>query len=288
MANSSEAIKIAVIGGSGLYRMEGLKDVKEVQVETPFGKPSAPVITGKISGVPVAFLPRHGSKHTLLPTEIPQRANIYALKSLGVETVVSVSAVGSLVEKYAPGHFLFPDQLVDNTKSREYTFFGGGIVAHASFAEPFCPQLSQLLYERAKALNITAHPGGTYVCMEGPLFSTKAESRYHRNMGYSVIGMTASPEAKLAREAQMCYAPICMVTDYDVWRDGEEVSSTQVIETLGRNIEYVKQLIVDAVPKIGAADCSCRHSLKNSIFTARADIPAATYEKLKLIVGDNV
>jgi 5'-methylthioadenosine phosphorylase len=279
-------VQIAVIGGSGLYNMEALTDTREVKIKTPFGTPSDAIVTGEIGGVAVAFLPRHGRGHKFLPSEIPQRANIWALKSLGAKTIISVSAVGSLREDYKPRDFVFPDQLVDETKGRASTFFGNGVVAHASFAEPFCNNLSELLYARAKKLGISAHRGGTLVCMEGPQFSTRAESEYHRKMGYSLIGMTAVPEAKLAREAQMCYVPVSLVTDYDAWKAGEEVSSTMVVETLHHNIALVKQLLADAIPAVAAAPvtCACGGSMKSAVFTDFKVINKAALSKLKVLL----
>lgn len=290
MKKTTEPVRVAVIGGSGLYDMDELKDVKAVKIRTPFGYPSDSLLIGRISGVKCAFLPRHGRGHRLLPGEIPQRANMYALKSLGVRTVIAISAVGSLREEFAPKHFVFPDQLVDETKGRVSTFFGSGIVAHVGMAHPFCNSLSGFLYERSLALGITSHRGGAYVCMEGPAFSTKAESEYHRKMGYSIIGMTASPEAKLAREAGFCYAPVSLVTDYDVWKDGEEVSASQVLETLKINIDNARRLIADAVPQICSltSSCNCGELMKNAVFTARKAMPKKTFDSLKLLMEGNL
>ena len=286
MAKEKEQVQIAVIGGSGLYNMEGLSEAREIKVKTPFGTPSDVIVTGKLAGVTVAFLPRHGRGHRFLPSEIPQRANIWALKSLGATTVISVSAVGSLREDYKPRDFVFPDQLVDETKNRISTFFGAGVVAHASFADPFCNNLSKLLYARAKKLKIPAHLGGTLVCMEGPQFSTRAESEYHRKMGYSLIGMTAVPEAKLAREAQLCYVPVSLVTDYDAWKAGEEVSSAMVVETLHHNIALVKKLLADAIPAVAAAPvtCACASSMKTAVFTDFKVINKRAFAKLKILL----
>ncbi|MDD2773835.1 MAG: S-methyl-5'-thioadenosine phosphorylase [Elusimicrobiales bacterium] len=287
MAKLKTPIKLGVIGGSGLYAIDELEDVREVKIKTPFGAPSDAIITGALSGVPVAFLPRHGRGHRRLPSEIPQRANIWALKSLGVETVIGVSAVGSLKEEMAPRHFVFPGQLADETKGRVSTFFGDGIVAHVGFAEPFCNSLSKILFERARTLGITSHYGGTLVCMEGPQFSTKAESEFHRRMGYSIIGMTAVPEAKLAREAQMCYAGVCLVTDYDVWKEGEEVCTNAVVETMHHNTIAVRRLLADAIPLLAAAprDCKCGCALSGAVLTDHRYIPKKTAQKLKLITG---
>ncbi|MFQ5925162.1 MAG: S-methyl-5'-thioadenosine phosphorylase, partial [Dehalococcoidia bacterium] len=214
--------KIGVIGGSGLYQIEGMTDIEEVRVRTPFGEPSDAITIGDLEGKRIAFLPRHGRGHPISPTELPARANIYALKSLGVEWIVSVSAVGSLNEEICPLDLLIPDQLIDRTKSRVNSFFGGGLVAHVAFADPFCPVLSDILYEAALDSGARVRKGGTYVVMEGPLFSTKAESNLYRSWGASIIGMTALPEAKLAREAEICYATLACITDYDCWHETEE------------------------------------------------------------------
>lgn len=279
-------IKIAVIGGSGLYDIKELGNKKEVKIKTPFGNPSDAIITGKIAGIPVAFLPRHGRGHRLLPREIPQKANIWALKSLGVNTIISVSAVGSLKENMAPGNFVFPDQLVNNTRARSQTFFGEGIVAHAFFAEPFCNELSNLLYETAQKLGIKSHKGGTLITIEGPHFSTKAESFTNRKLGYDLVGMTAVPEAQLAREASLCYAPISLVTDYDCWKEGEEVTQEKVITTMLKNVENAKKLLIKAIPLVCKIGCNCRNYMKNTIITDKKLIPAKTRKKLKLILKE--
>ncbi|MFH1619327.1 MAG: S-methyl-5'-thioadenosine phosphorylase [bacterium] len=281
-------VKIAIIGGSGLCQMDELEKAGDIRVMTPFGSPSAPIRIGRIAGITCAFLPRHGKGHALLPCEIPQKANMYALKSLGVETVIAVSAVGSLMENLPPGHFVFPDQLVDETKRREYTFFGSGAVAHVSMAHPFCNALSRILHERAEALGIPSRIGGVYICMEGPAFSTKAESAFHRNMGYSIIGMTAAPEAKLAREAGLCYSPMALVTDYDVWKEGEEVSSEKVMATLAANIKNALRLIADAVPRLAELprSCTCADMIKYAVFTPVKAMPAKTRKRLRLLLGD--
>ncbi|HEY4389674.1 MAG TPA: S-methyl-5'-thioadenosine phosphorylase, partial [Ktedonobacteraceae bacterium] len=236
---------IGVIGGSGLYRMAGMTETEEVKVQTPFGDPSDVITVGQVNGVSMAFLPRHGRGHRLSPTEIPVRANIWALKSLGVEHVISVSAVGSLREHIAPRNLVIPDQIFDRTKSRVNSFFEGGVVVHCTFAEPFCPHLSQLLQNAAHALpDVRVHTGGTYVCMEGPLFSTKAESNAYRSWGMDIIGMTALPEAKLAREAELCYATIACVTDYDCWHESEaSVTVELVIANLNANITNAQRIL---------------------------------------------
>ena len=287
MALSGHKIGIAVIGGSGLYQMDELKDKKEIRAKTPFGNPSDIILTGKISGIPVAFLPRHGRKHTLLPGEIPQRANMWALKSLGVRVIVSASAVGSLKGALAPTHFVFPDQFVDATKGRTSTFFGNGAVGHVPLANPFCGAVSDMMYSEAKKLGIRSHQGGTYLCMEGPGFSTKAESRYHRQMGCSIIGMTVATEAKLAREAGFHYAPVSLVTDYDCWKEGEEVDQNTVSNTLHKNIENIRRLLVKAIPLLSAVKCRthCPDFTKTSLLTARKNIPASAYKRLELLLA---
>jgi 5'-methylthioadenosine phosphorylase len=236
--------KVGVIGGTGLYDIEGLSDVAEVDVDTPFGKPSDSIVTGQLSGVGVAFLPRHGRGHRIMPTEVPSRANIWALKSLGVEHIIAINSVGSFKEEVKPGHLLIPDQLIDRTRQRVNTFFGGGIVAHIQFAEPFCARLCQTLYECAQEAGAGVHQRGTYVVMEGPAFSTRAESILHRSWGVDVIGMTALPEAKLAREAEICYSIIACATDYDAWHETEAaVSVDMILSTLKANIGLSKEII---------------------------------------------
>ncbi|MDA8131028.1 MAG: S-methyl-5'-thioadenosine phosphorylase [Elusimicrobia bacterium] len=286
MANKVLA-EIGVIGGTGLYAMQELKILREITVKTPFGDPSDKIILGSISGIKVAFLPRHGRKHHLLPGEINQRANMWALKSIGVRTILSASAVGSLKEKLAPTHFVFPDQFVDRTKGRPSTFFGGGIVGHVPMAEPFCMGVSDMMYGEAVKLGIKAHKGGTYICMEGPGFSTKAESEFHRRMGYDIIGMTMATEAKLAREAGFHYAPVSLVTDYDCWKEGEEVDQHQVSETMHKNIGNIRRLLVKALPLVAKAGCrnACPSFSKNSLLTHRDNFPPKTYKKLELILG---
>ena len=282
---------IGVIGGSGLYQMEGLEDIQEVTLDTPFGAASDAITIGTLEGVRVAFLPRHGRGHRLTPTEVPARANIYAMKSLGVAAIISVSAVGSLREDYAPLDLVIPDQLFDRTKSRAGSFFEGGLVAHVSFAEPFCPALSGLLYEAAAQLgDVTVHPRGTYVCIEGPLFSTKAESRIYRQWGCDIIGMTALPEAKLAREAEIHYATIAAVTDYDVWHESTQpVTVEMVVANLGRNVANAKRILRAVVPRIAAPGasfaCGCDSALADAIQTDRVAITAPVREKYALLAG---
>jgi len=242
-------IDIAIIGGSGLYQLDGMKNVKEVSVKTPFGKPADKIITGMVGGVKVGFLPRHGRGHIYLPSEVPYRANIYALKKLGAKIILAFGAVGSLKEELQPKMFVFPDQLVDKTVSRASTFYGKGKIGHAPFGQPFCLCLQKVLFGAAKKLKIKSSKGGVLVCMEGPAFSTRAESDFHRKMGWSLIGMTSCPEAKLAREAGMAYCPVSMVTDYDCWKD-DEVTHDKVIEVMKHNEIAAKKLLAAALPLI--------------------------------------
>ncbi|MBI2846493.1 MAG: S-methyl-5'-thioadenosine phosphorylase [Chloroflexi bacterium] len=282
--------KIGIIGGSGLYDIDGMTNVEEVNIKTPFGEPSDSIVLGTLEGQRVAFLPRHGRGHRTSPTEIPARANIFALKSLGVERIISVSAVGSLKEEMRPLDLLIPNQLIDRTKSRVNTFFGDGLVVHAAFAEPFCPDLSDILYNEAKAVAPRVHKGGTYVVMEGPLFSTKAESHLYRSWGANVIGMTALPEAKLAREAEICYATLACVTDYDCWHEGHEsVTVEMVIANLQKNVANSKKIIrsvVAALPE--KRGCQCPRALENAIITARDRIPPKAKKDLSILIGKYV
>ena len=286
MVSSSKPILLGIIGGSGLYAMEGLEDVKEHTIETPFGKPSAPIVVGTLEGQRVAFLARHGIGHHISPSEINYRANIYALKSLGVERIVSISACGSLREDYAPGHIVIPDQLFDFTRNRPRSFFGEGFVAHVSVPEPFCPDLSEHLAAAVEATGATLHRGGTYITIEGPRFSTKAESNIFRSWGMSLIGMTTAPEAFLAREAEMCYAVMAHVTDYDVWHVNEApVTVDMVIETLRRNLRTAQEAIRNLVKRLPAErHCSCSTALANALITDPAVIPPETRQKLGLLV----
>ncbi len=280
-------VKVAVIGGSGLYDMEGLADVEEVDINTPFGTPSDTIIVGRLEGVEVAFLPRHGRGHRILPTEVPSRANIYALKSLGVERIIAINSVGSLKEKLEPGSLLVPDQLIDRTRQRVNTFFGEGVVAHIPFAEPFCPVLSQVVHRAGKDAGAVVHRGGTYVVMEGPAFSTKAESYLYRSWGADVIGMTALPEAKLAREAEICYAVIACITDYDCWHEvHESVTAEIIISRLRQNIDAAKKIIRLAAGRIPAKrDCDCAAALKAAMVTDPDVIPQERKKKLDLLIG---
>jgi 5'-methylthioadenosine phosphorylase len=282
---------IGVIGGSGLYRMEGMTDVEEVALQTPFGDPSDVITVGRVEGVSMAFLPRHGRGHRISPTEIPVRANIWALKSLGVEWVISVSAVGSLREHIAPRDLVIPDQLFDRTRSRVNSFFEGGIVVHCTFAEPFCSTLSKLLLDSARELgDVTVHEGGTYVCMEGPLFSTRAESQTYRSWGMDIIGMTALPEAKLAREAELCYATIACATDYDSWHETEEsVTVEMVVSNLSANVANAQRILRAVARKIpadrSANTCECPSALATAIMTDHSKIPPEAREKYSLLIG---
>lgn len=277
---------LAVIGGSGLYDFAGLSDVEKVELETPFGKPSSPIIVGSLAGKRVAFLARHGIGHTLSPTEVNYRANIYALKSLGVERIISVSACGSLREDFAPGHIVIPSQLFDYTSQRKRSFFGDGLVVHVGVADPFCPHLSTMLYNVVSSTGTTTHMGGSMVTIEGPRFSTKAESNVYQSWGMSLVGMTTSPEAFLAREAEMCYAVMAHVTDYDVWHQSEEtVSVDMVIKTLHHNTDIAQKTITTLVAQLGDSEpCSCQNALENAIITRRDAIPAETKKRLHLLV----
>ena len=279
--------KIAVIGGSGLYDIEGMTDIEEVDINTPFGRPSDKIVVGKLEGVGIAFLPRHGRGHRILPTEVPYRANIYALKSIGVERIIGINSVGSLKEDFQPNDLLIPDQLIDRTRQRASTFFGEGIVAHIPFGQPFCTSLSQLVYQAAKDAGATSHQGGTYVVMEGPAFSTKAESMLYRSWGADVIGMTALPEAKLAREAEICYAVVACVTDYDCWRHGHDaVTAEMIISRLRQNIDTARQIIRLAVGRVPSKrDCDCGTALSTALITVPDVMPEAQKKKLDLLIG---
>jgi 5'-methylthioadenosine phosphorylase len=283
----NETVSLAVIGGSGLYGMSGLQDVHEHEIETPFGRPSAPLITGTLEGRRVAFLARHGIGHHINPSEVPYRANIFALKSLGVERLISVSACGSLREDYAPGDIIIPDQLFDNTRGRSRTFFEDGLVAHISVAEPFCEDLSDHLESAVRSAGARTHRGGSFITIEGPRFSTKVESNTYRSWNMSIIGMTASPEAFLAREAEMCYAVMAHVTDYDVWHVSEvPVTVEMVIQTLNKNTDLAQKAIHllarDLKPE---RDCECGKSLATALITNPKVVPAEIRKKLELLVG---
>lgn len=280
-----ERPRVAVIGGTGLYDMK-LDGRSETAVSTPYGDPSGPIVTGELEGAAVAFLARHGPGHRLTPSEVPSRANIYALKRMGAERVVAVNAVGSLREEIAPLRVVVPDQLIDRTRGRRSTFFGDGVVAHVSFAEPFCAALSARLADAAEP-EATTHRGGAMVVIEGPAFSTRAESEIHRSWGASVIGMTALPEAKLAREAEMCYATLACVTDYDVWHNVYgAVTAEAVMANLGRNADAARRILRRLVPSIGGErGCECADALRGALVTAAADAPREALERLGPIVS---
>jgi len=278
---------IGILGGSGLYELEGIAGLSSVEVETPFGPPSDAIAVGALGDVKVAFLPRHGRGHRLLPTEIPFKANLWALKSVGVERILSVSAVGSMREDIRPGDLVIVDQFVDRTRQRPSTFFGRGLVAHVSFADPVCADLGRLLVEAGSTLGLRMKKGGTYLCMEGPAFSTRAESSLYRSWGVDVIGMTNLQEAKLAREAEICYATIAMSTDYDCWHEEEEdVSVESVLRVLRSNVENVRRLLAAVVPKVPSRRaCPCARALAHAILTAPEAVPADTAAELDLLVG---
>jgi 5'-methylthioadenosine phosphorylase len=281
---------IGVIGGTGLYNIEGITDVKEVYLDTPFGKPSDAIIVGKLGGVGVAFLPRHGKKHSISPTEVPFRANIYALKSLGVEFIISSNSCGSFKEELKPGHLLVPDQIIDRTRQRVSTFFTGGVVAHIAFAEPFCPVLSDIVFQAAKESGAAVHQGGTFIAMEGPAFSTRAESRLYKAWGADVVGMTVLPEAKLAREAEICYASIACITDYDSWHGAHEVVTVEaILKTMRNNIDFAKKTIQLAAGRVPLKrTCGCVNALDGAITTDITAIPATQRKKLDLLIGKYV
>jgi 5'-methylthioadenosine phosphorylase len=281
-----DTISLGIIGGSGLYNMTVLKDIREQTIETPFGKPSAPIITGTLENMRVAFLARHGIGHHITPSGVNYRANIYALKSLGVERLISINACGSLDEKYAPGHIVIPDQLYDNTKNRARTFFGEGLVGHISVADPFCADLSDQLESATRASGATTHRNGAFIIIEGPRFSTKAESNTFRSWGMSLIGMTTAPEAFLAREAEMCYAVMAHVTDYDVWHVSEApVTIEIVIQTLNKNIAFAQEAIRILAGNLKTERaCNCEHALAEALITQSGAIPDVTRKKLDLLV----
>lgn len=282
----TEKATLAIIGGSGLYSMSGLMDMEKHDLTTPFGKPSAPIVVGTLEGRRLAFLARHGIGHHIAPSEINYRANIYALKMLGVERIVSISACGSLREDYAPEHIVIPDQIFDNTRGRVRTFFGEGLVAHVSVADPFCPHLSGLTAQAVRAAGATVHRGGAFITVEGPRFSTKAESQTFRAWGMSIIGMTTSPEAFLAREAELCYAVMAHITDYDVWHVNEApVTVEMVIQTLNKNTELAQQavrLLARDLPE--ERPCDCAHALATALITRPDAIPPKTRKRLDLLL----
>ena len=282
-----ETIAVGIIGGTGLYQMEGFTDVREVAVETPFGPPSDALMVGELEGRRVAFLPRHGRGHRILPHELNFRANVFAMKSLGVEFLLSVSAVGSLKEEYAPLDVLVPDQFIDRTQQRRSTFFGEGLVAHVAFAHPFCPVLSKLMAAGCEDAGARHHVGGTYVCIEGPQFSTYAESQLYRSWGADVVGMTNLQEAKLAREAEICYATLAMVTDYDCWHPGHDaVTVDAVMKVLAQNVATARAVLRGVVRRLPIPRaCPCEHALRHALLTPAALVPEATRRRLAPIVG---
>lgn len=282
-------MKVGVIGGSGLYGLEALQEVRQVSLETPFGAPSAPLVQGRLRGKEVVFLPRHGEDHRLLPSEIPFRANIWALKKLGVTHLLSVSAVGSLREDIVPGQIVFPHQFIDRTCGRAGTFFGRGVAAHISLADPICLEMTTLLERSAAALGISAHRGGVYVCIEGPAFSTRAESHMYRAWGGTVIGMTNLPEARLAREAQLCFSTIALATDYDCWRETETAANVEdILRVMRENIDASRRLLehaLEAMPEHHL--CAAHTALHNAVLTPAERIPAETRRELALILGED-
>lgn len=278
---------IGVIGGSGLYEMNGLEDVERCTLSTPFGDPSDEFIIGRMAGVRMVFLPRHGRGHRLLPTEVNYRANVYGMKKLGVDRLIGVASVGSLREEIVPGHLVVPDQLIDRTRQRPSTFFGGGVVAHVAFADPFCGELARALVATARAAGATVHEGGTYVCMEGPHFSTRAESHLYRSWGASVIGMTNLQEAKLAREAEICFATLALATDYDCWRESDaDVSIEEILATMAANVATAQQVVARVAAELpDTRTCPCASALAQAIVTDRAAIPSRTRRNLDVIAG---
>ncbi len=278
--------RIGIIGGSGLYEIPEIKNLEPLHIDTPFGKPSDAIMKGQLGDAELYFLPRHGRGHRYNPTNVPYAANIHALKSLGVQWVISVSATGSLKEEIAPQHLVVPDQLIDKTKHRVNTFFDP-IAVHVGFADPFCPSLRRVLVQEARNMGVTVHDGGTYVCMEGPLFSTRAESQLHRSWGASLIGMTALPEAKLAREAELCYAQVAIPTDYDCWHE-QDVAIEMVLENLRKNLDTVKTLLQKVAKAIKNEDCICQHALENALITSREHITPEMMQKFHLLLGKYV
>ncbi len=286
----NEPVRIAVIGGSGIYEIDGIEDVREVRVKTPFGDPSDAIVTGTLGGVRCAFLPRHARGHRISPSEINVRANMYALKSLGVEQIIALTACGSLKEEVRPKDFVIPDQLYDRTKCRPSTFFGGGIVVHVGMASPFCGGMREIMKRGVEELGISHHYGGTYVCIEGPQFSTKAESEVNRHHGFSVVGMTAVPEAKLAREAEMCYASVNLVTDYDVWKEGEEVGVEAVVSYMKANTANSKKFIKHVLPLLARREraCGCKSALQHAVMTSIDKRSMKAYKKVEFLLGKYV
>ena len=283
-----DQMTIGVIGGSGLYEIEGLENIEEVRLETPFGEPSDAYIIGMLEGVKMVFLPRHGRGHRLLPSEVPYQANIYGMKKLGVQRIISVSAVGSMKEEIVPGHIVIPDQFFDRTQGkRASTFFGKGVTGHVQFADPVCSELSAALLEAGQKAGATVHQGGTYLCIEGPNFSTRAESKIYRSWGVDIIGMTNIPEARLAREAEICYGTVALATDYDCWHDGhDDVTVEAVLAIIKQNVSMARNIIKQAVCALSAEPrCACGEALKFAIMTDRALIPEQTRKDLAPILG---
>lgn len=287
---AEQRTRAAVIGGSGFYEMDGLTNIEEVRIDTPFGPTSDAIVTGTLNGAGVAFLPRHGVGHRILPTDLPVQANIYALKTLGVEFILGISAVGSLREDIEPLHMVVPDQIIDRTRGRRSTFFGEGFVAHISLADPFCPNLRDVLTDSAREAGAEVHAGGTYVVMEGPAFSTRAESHLYRSWGGDVIGMTALPEAKLAREAEICYAILACSTDYDCWHEtGEDVSADMIVANLLKNVEVSRSAAKNALSRLPATrECACASALSTALITPIDLVPEETKQKLDPIIGKYV
>jgi len=277
---------VGVIGGSGLYELEGLKDIEFISVQTPWGKPSDDLVVGRLGDTKMVFLPRHGRGHRIIPSEINYRANIYAFKKLGANFIISVSAVGSMREDIAPGHIVIPSQFFDHTKNRVSTFFGDGLVAHVSMANPVCPVLSENLYAASNRLGATVHNGGVYICIEGPQFSSRAESNIYRKWGVDVIGMTNMPEAKLAREAEICYATLALSSDYDCWHDSHsDVTVEDIVQILAKNSELAKGILREVVDLIGEdRNCVCSNALQNAIITSKDSITEDAKERLRLIL----
>jgi len=277
--------KIGVIGGTGLYQIEGMTDIQELNIDTPFGKPSDSIVLGKLNGVGMAFLPRHGRGHRIIASDVPSRANIYALKSIGVEQIIGINTCGSFKDAVKPGHLVIPDQVIDRTQKRISTFFGDGVVAHVSMADPFCRDLSQVLQAAGREAGAVVHDKGTYIAMEGAAFSTRAESLLYKSWGADVIGMTILPEAKLAREAEICYASICCVTDYDCWKE-ENVSMDIILGFMKQNVAFAKQIIKLAVGKVPLQrKCECASALKTAIVTTPASMTLEQKKKFNLLIG---
>ncbi len=275
---------LGVIGGSGLYELEELKNIEEIQVDTPFGRPSDVLIKGELHGKPVIFLPRHGKNHRIPPSDVNYRANIYALKVAGVRKILSVSAVGSMREEIRPGDMVIVSQFIDRTSGRKSTFFTDNIVAHVSFADPVCKKLSEILYNVSKKIRERTHRDATYICINGPQFSTRAESHLYRSWGVDIIGMTNLPEAKLAREAGICYATLALATDYDCWREADDVNAFDVVKIIKQNVETAKKIVIELLDNLTFEECECQHSLDYALLTNKDVVPEETWERLKPII----